>query len=297
VKEFYAHGKLLLTGEYAITQGATGLAVPTTLGQKMYVRSFDSPNIHWQAYTVQGDCWLDVLLSSQLEIVKTDQPKEAQHLVKQLQIVAANSNKLTGGLHFETHLEFDRSWGLGSSSTFTSLLAQFANLDPLDFFHEAHGGSGYDLACASAAGPILYRIEKGSAEATPVGWSADFGDDLAFVFSGKKQLTSESLALVQKQPFNPQQIEEINALTSAFINASTMERIESVMREHEQLIGGHLGLLPVSEHLFKGYNGAVKSLGGWGGDFVLVTRYSKNQQWLKENGFEHVLPLRTLAIL
>jgi len=297
VKEFYAHGKLLLTGEYAITQGANGFAVPTTLGQKLTVKFLDSPNIHWQAYTATGDCWLDVLLSSQLQILKTDQPKEAQHLVKQLQIVAAHSDKLTGGLHFETHLEFDRSWGLGSSSTFTSLLAQFANLDVLDLFHGAHGGSGYDLACASATGPILYHIEKGLAEATPVKWAPDFADDLAFVFSGKKQLTSESLALVQERPFNPHQIEEINALTLAFINASTLERIESVIREHEQLIGAHLGLLTVSEQLFKGYDGAVKSLGGWGGDFVLVTRYSKNQQWLNENGFKHTLPLRTLAVL
>ena len=297
MEEFYAHGKLLLTGEYAITQGANGFAVPTTLGQKLTVRYLDSPNIHWQAYTATGDCWLDVVLSSQLEILKTDQPKEAQHLVKQLQIVATHSDKLTGGLHFETHLEFDRSWGLGSSSTFTSLLAQFANLDALDLFHEAHGGSGYDLACASAAGPILYRIKKGSAESIPVEWAPDFADDLAFVFSGKKQLTSESLALVKDRPFSPHQIEEINALTSAFISASTLERIESVMHEHEQLIGGHLGLLTVSEQLFKGYDGAVKSLGGWGGDFVLVTRYSKNQQWLTENGFKHTLPLRTLAVL
>ena len=297
MKEFYAHGKLLLTGEYAITQGATGLAVPTTLGQKMNVQSFDSQNIHWQAYTVTGHCWLDVVLSPELEILKTDHLREAQHLVKQLQIVAAHSNKLTSGLHFETHLEFDRSWGLGSSSTFTSLLAQFANLNALDLFHDAHGGSGYDLACASSAGPILYRIEKGSAEATPVDWVPEFADDLAFVYSGKKQLTSESLALVEKQPFNPGQIQEIDELTSAFVSASTLERIETVMHEHEQLIGGHLGLLPVSENLFKGYTGAVKSLGGWGGDFVLVTRYSKNRQWLKENGFEHALPLKTLAVL
>jgi mevalonate kinase len=297
VKEFYAHGKLLLTGEYAITQGANGFAVPTTLGQKLTVKFLDSPNIHWQAYTATGDCWLDVLLSSQLQILKTDQPKEAQHLVKQLQIVAAHSDKLTGGLHFETHLEFDRSWGLGSSSTFTSLLAQFANLDVLDLFHGAHGGSGYDLACASATGPILYHIEKGLAEVTPVKWAPDFADDLAFVFSGKKQLTSESLALVEKQPFHQQQIQKINELTAAFVGASTLERLESVMREHEEFIGGHLGMLPVSEHLFKGYDGAVKSLGGWGGDFVLVTRYSKNQQWLNENGFKHTLPLRTLAVL
>ncbi len=297
MKEFYAHGKLLLTGEYAITQGAFGFAVPTTLGQKLTVRFFDSPNIHWQAYTVTGECWLDVMLSSELEILKTDHLKEAQHLVKQLQIVAAHSDMLTGGLHFETHLEFDRSWGLGSSSTFTSLLAQFGNLQPLELFHEAHGGSGYDLACATAEGPIEYRIKDDTARVKAVEWNPDFADDLAFVFSGKKQLTSESLALVQKRPFSSQQIQELNHLTAAFKNASTIEKFESIIRKHEQLIGAHLGLQPVCNNLFKGYEGAVKSLGGWGGDFVLVSRYSKNEQWLKESGFEHILPLRTLAML
>lgn len=297
MEEFYAHGKLLLTGEYAITQGAQGLAVPTSLGQKLIVRPVDSPNIHWQAFTVKGDCWLDVLLSAELEILETNRQKEAEHLVKQLQILTTYSDKLTGGIHFETHLEFDRSWGLGSSSTFTSLLAQFAGLDPLDIFHEAHGGSGYDLACASAEGPIVYQIKEGSAVITPVQWTPDFADDLAFVFSGQKQLTSESLALVHKRPFGKQQIQEINNITSAFISVSTTEEIEALMQKHEQLIGDHLGLRPVSEQLFKGYEGAVKSLGGWGGDFVLVTRYSKNLHWLKDNGFDQALPLRTLALL
>ena len=67
MKEFYAHGKLLLTGEYAITQGANGFAVPTTLGQKLTVRYLDSPNIHWQAYTVKDDCWPEVGLCSKPE--------------------------------------------------------------------------------------------------------------------------------------------------------------------------------------------------------------------------------------
>ena len=297
MKEFYAHGKLLLTGEYAITQGAVGLAVPTVLGQKLTVRSIDAPTIHWQAFTVDGDCWLDVVLSSELDILKANRQFEAKHLVKQLQILTHHSDRLTGGLHFQTHLEFDRSWGLGSSSTFTSLLAQFAELDPLKTLHIAHGGSGYDLACATAEGPIEYQIEAGTALVRAVEWNPDFADDLAFVFSGKKQLTSESLALVQKRPFSAQQIQELNHLTAAFKNASTIEKFESIIRKHEQLIGAHLGLEPVCNNLFEGYEGAVKSLGGWGGDYVLVTRYSENKKWLMDRGFEQVFPLRTLALL
>ncbi|MEM0993828.1 MAG: GHMP kinase, partial [Bacteroidota bacterium] len=32
---YYAHGKLLLTGEYAVLDGAVALAVPSKLGQRL----------------------------------------------------------------------------------------------------------------------------------------------------------------------------------------------------------------------------------------------------------------------
>ena len=36
---FYSHGKLLLTGEYLVLDGALALAVPCKLGQSLTVRS------------------------------------------------------------------------------------------------------------------------------------------------------------------------------------------------------------------------------------------------------------------
>ena len=39
---YRANGKLLLTSEYAITQGAKGLAIPTTKGQSLRVDSQNS---------------------------------------------------------------------------------------------------------------------------------------------------------------------------------------------------------------------------------------------------------------
>jgi mevalonate kinase len=35
--DFYSHGKLLITSEYAVLDGAKALALPTRLGQKLSV--------------------------------------------------------------------------------------------------------------------------------------------------------------------------------------------------------------------------------------------------------------------
>ena len=43
---FYAHGKLLLTAEYFILDGAVGLALPTKLGQSLSIQSSESNEGH-----------------------------------------------------------------------------------------------------------------------------------------------------------------------------------------------------------------------------------------------------------
>ena len=65
MQEFYAHGKLLISGEYLVLKGAIALAVPTKFGQKMQI--IEEPGsdniIHWKSYDVNNNCWAEVLLS------------------------------------------------------------------------------------------------------------------------------------------------------------------------------------------------------------------------------------------
>ena len=59
-----------------------------------------------------------------------------------------------------TKLTFPRAWGLGTSSTLISLIAQWAKCDPFELLFEAFGGSGYDIACATANSPISYQLPR-----------------------------------------------------------------------------------------------------------------------------------------
>ena len=45
MQRFYSNGKLLLSGEYLILDGATGIALPTTFGQEMCVKKLDREGV------------------------------------------------------------------------------------------------------------------------------------------------------------------------------------------------------------------------------------------------------------
>lgn len=59
---FYSHGKLLLTGEYFLLDGALGLAMPTMKGQSLsikYAQTFDTPVVEWKSYGPGQECWFE----------------------------------------------------------------------------------------------------------------------------------------------------------------------------------------------------------------------------------------------
>ena len=294
---YRANGKLLLTSEYAITQGAKGLAIPTTKGQSLRV---DSQNIDdaiiWESLAYDGITWFSArLMPGTLEVIESSDADVAARLVENLQVVLKNTHLLNEPKRFTTQLEFPNEWGLGSSSTFTSLLAQCAGVNALQHFRTVHGGSGYDLACATADGPILYQLQDEEGIVRPATIDFDFTDDLGFVYLGNKQLTSESLNLVQRKPFSLAQIETFNALTDAFLNASNIDDLERVIEEHESILSEHLGLAKVKEMHFSSYPGTAKSLGGWGGDFAMVTRFASSRKWLTDNGYKVIFPFKSLG--
>jgi len=294
---YRANGKLLLTSEYAITQGAKGLAIPTIKGQTLQIHSENSDEaIIWESLAQDGTTWFSArLMPGTLEVVESTDAKVATRLVQNLQVVLKNTNLLEQPKRFTTQLEFPNEWGLGSSSTFTSLLAQCAGVNALQHFRTVHGGSGYDLACATADGPIVYQLQNEVGVARPATIDFDFLDDLGFVYQGNKQLTSESLNLVQRKPFSEAHIETFNTLTDAFVNASNVTDLERIIEEHESMLSEHLGLPKVKQQRFSTYPGAVKSLGGWGGDFVLVTRLESCRKWLTDNGYTVIFPFKSLG--
>ena len=81
-----------------------------------------------------------------------------------------------------------------------------------------------------------------------------------------------------------------------FINVTSSKDLEKIMEEHESIISSIVKLTPVKKVLFSDYFGAIKSLGAWGGDFVLVTGNEDTPNYFKQKGFETVLSYREMIL-
>ena len=56
-QHFFANGKLLLTAEYAILDGATALALPTKFGQSLDIKPSETTDLSWTSYDADGKIW------------------------------------------------------------------------------------------------------------------------------------------------------------------------------------------------------------------------------------------------
>lgn len=269
---FVAHGKLLLTAEYAVLGGAKALAVPTRLGQSLEVIETGS-SIQWKSLDHKGNVWYENEFNT--ITFAPNRLDEAGNRLQQLfvEIHALNPScwNLSSGISFTTTLDFDRSWGLGSSSTLISLLAQWASVNPYRLQQQVFGGSGYDIACATAQRALVYeRTNPLEPKVTSVRFSPEFRSHLFFVYLNQKQDSQRAVAAFDKEKLTPSTIQEIDALTAAFLQETSLEHFQKLVKQHEKIIGGLIGETPVQKRLFSDFNGTVKSLGAWGGDFVLA---------------------------
>ena len=291
MSRYYSHGKFLLTSEYLVLKGALALALPLKLGQSLEVEELDSNDdrLHWEAFRPEGK-WFSVTLDQEnLVSFSTDDPEKAVKLREILQAVKQLNPKVFEGndLRVATHLEFDPNWGLGSSSTLIANLARWANVNPYELLELTFGGSGYDIACATAEGPIYYQLagldgfvprndEKRQSEPTPmietVDFNPPFAEHLFFIYQGQKQSSSKEIkAFLRKvDPVDIQKdIEAISEISRAVPKCQNLDEFGLLMQCHERIIARCIGQEPVQKR-FPDFEGVLKSLGAWGGDFILA---------------------------
>lgn len=278
-----ANGKLLLTSEYFVLNGANAIVMPTILGQTMNVNITNNTNqIDWKSIDVDNNIWLQEIWDYENSFVGRND--ESEMLEKVLSICRElNPKKFESGLEFETTLEFDRAWGLGSSSSFIALIADFAEINPYELLEKSFGGSGYDIAAAFEQQIFLYNnLNKYEPTKIKLDFSKNFLDQLYFVYLEKKQNSRDGILRFRNKIGNDiSLISEMNTIVEQFIDSTTIEDFENAIRIHESFISKHLLLDKVSEIYFSDYWGAVKSLGAWGGDYVLVTN-TKSEEALKK---------------
>lgn len=306
-QQFYGHGKILLSGEYFVLEGALALALPTTVGQTLKVKSRASysPILRWTALDHAGNPWFTAEYEFwHFNAITTSDEKVSDDLRKILnQVRLQNPHFLRDEMEVsvETQLEFPWDWGLGSSSSLLYNVAQWAYVSPFELALKAFGGSGYDIACAQSMGPIHYKLKDGLPKWRPVEFAPAFRDQLYLVHLGKKRDTREAVKAFRE--LSPEgrrtPVELITALTQEMTHALELSDFERALREHEMIVGHALGLKTVKQELFSDFWGEVKSLGAWGGDFVLVTSQrgiEATRQYFTNLGLGTVIPFNELVI-
>ena len=295
---FFGHGKILLSGEYFVLDGALALALPTKVGQSLsvkYTPSF-SPSLSWKSFDVHGNCWFESKFEFwHFNCLDEHPSEEALFLQKILQQVRKqNSHFLRDDVDVkvETRLGFPLAWGLGSSSSLIYNIAQWAYVSPFELLFKTLGGSGYDIACAQSDGPIAYKKISSGPNWSPIYFHPSFRENIYFVYLGKKQNSRQAVAdYLTKGPVVTTLVAKITELTQDFLNAQTLKQFQLAMSTHEEVLSTSLDMIPVKERLFSDFNGAIKSLGAWGGDFVMVATLDNLtlvKSYFKEKGLDVV---------
>ncbi|MEL6863646.1 MAG: GYDIA family GHMP kinase [Bacteroidota bacterium] len=305
-RSFSAQGKLLLSGEYFVLDGALALALPARYGQHMEISEIksDQPILYWESLDEQGLPWLKASFSlPQLSLLSTSDEAITKRLIQLLQksrLQQASFLQTTQSLKVRTTLDFPRNWGLGTSSTLLYNLAQWAQIDPYQLLADTFGGSGYDIACAAAKGPIFYQRIAGKANIQAIEFAPSYSHQLYFVYLGQKQNSREGIARYRSLLSQPtKEIEAISQITQALSHCPQLSVFEELLRTHEQIIASSLQIPRARDLYFSDYWGEIKSLGAWGGDFVLATSKRSpeaTQAYFADKGMKTILSYQDMVL-
>ena len=274
---FHANGKFLLSGEYLVLQGARALALPLNLGQSLEVTTINDRNgmIHWDAYTPKGFWFASIFSKHDFTVHASDDMDKADNLSKIFKAIKSlNPNILQedNDYFFTTRLEFDKDWGLGSSSTLISLLSQWAEVNPYELLKMTMGGSGYDIACATASQPIFYQLKNGKPIVEKADFNPEFKEKLYFVYQGHKQSSGKEVKSFKERA---QKLDlsskcfEISEISDKLTSASSFNDFCALLTRHEAIMSHCLEQPPLKSY-YPDFQGVIKSLGAWGGDFFLA---------------------------
>lgn len=302
-KEFYSNGKLLITGEYLVLDGAIALALPTKFGQNLIVEKSNNQEISWKSYNSDGGIWFeDSIAFEEIKSKKTLQTESIRNtliqILKEAFVLNPDFINNSEGYNITTQLTFAKNWGLGTSSTLLNNIAQWTKVDAFVLLKNSFGGSGYDIACAQNDMPILYHLKSDKPIVEKVNFAPEFAKNLYFVYLNKKQSSKTAIASYfnNKHKNLEKSIAKINKITLAVLNSKTILEFASSLEKHEAEMSNILETKTVKESLFPDFKGTIKSLGAWGGDFVLVISTVNPGAYFASKGYETVVPYQEMIL-
>jgi mevalonate kinase len=273
--KFYSSGKFLLTGEYLVLHGAKALAVPLKKGQSMVVSPGNNPSvIEWRATSLGREWFRADLGLPDFRVLQSSDPEKAGFLatiLSEAKALSLGTVRDKDSFVVHTGLDFDIRWGLGSSSTLVSNVAYWFQTDPFTLFKKVFPGSGYDIFCARASKPIIFQLENGDPLVREVDFRPEFRSKLYFVYLGQKQDSQASVNKFRMEySIDRKHLDSISRLTEDILQQKDLTGFMEVVEQHEALMSGILGIPSIGSQVFSDFPGVVKSLGAWGGDFILA---------------------------
>ena len=292
--KIFSPGKLLLTSEYTVLDGALALAVPTQLGQEFFYEELSDGNseVIWEAYH-QNKLWLKVTINyKNWEIIEANLSDSAEFVVKVLKNVQKLSQtkfQAEESYILKTNLQFPSNFGLGSSSTLMNNLAEWSGIDAFQLNELSLGGSGYDIAVAKSKSAILYQLNGRLRNVEKIEFSPCFKDELIFVHLNQKQDSREGIKMYRTKEKSEALIGEFTAITQEVLECKTIADFSKLMELHERKLSQFLGIPTIKDRLFSDCPSFIKSLGAWGGDFVMCSIFEDFEDYFSQKGFTTIV--------
>jgi mevalonate kinase len=272
--KFESRAKLLLSGEYLVLKGALALALPLRFGQKLTVTQHPGrPILKWKSQ-INNNLWLYAsILYENFTVAETNHPELAETLCRILSAARELHPEFMATAHeylVTSEMDFDPDWGIGSSSSLIANIAAWAKCDPYSLNNMIFNGSGYDIACAGSVSPIVFKLANHQASYRDAGFHPSFYRQLWFIYLNRKQNSRESVGKTVLSHISSNTTDTISALTLAMAKADDLRVFQAIMDQHEEIVGKTIHQIPVREQFFDDFRGTIKSLGAWGGDFILA---------------------------
>ena len=274
-------------------KGALSLAIPTKYGQSFAFKRNGSGILSWKSYNSVNKIWFECKLKkTDFKCIKTTDSHKSDILISILKSAKKLNNlffcDILGG-DIITKLDFPINWGLGSSSTLINNIANWVKVNPYKLLWSVFNGSGYDIACANSKSAILYRVKQKKVMIEKIQFKPSFHQNIFFIHLNKKQNTNDSLITFGKKNYSKSVIDILSELTKNFVNCKSLKEFQKCIKMHESIISKSLDMNPVKEKFFKDYSGEIKSLGAWGGDFILAAGPNSSIEYFQNKGFKTIL--------
>ena len=116
--KLYSNGKLLITGEYLVLNGAEALALPLSCGQSLNYKKTNDNLIKWNSYDLKNKIWFSAIIDkNNFKVIKSSDSTVCKRLNQILKSIRNHNSEFLNknGYEIETKLNFEKDWGLGSS--------------------------------------------------------------------------------------------------------------------------------------------------------------------------------------